>query len=105
MRPRRKRRAPYRLAYTLTLGVYHRVVRLMWSFLEPSYPYRRAVIVNLKTGRAFRGVLWQRTAGFLVLKSAELLKERQAPVPVDGEVLVPFDDVEFIQLVAQVKAV
>lgn len=71
----------------------------MWSFLEAGYPYRETVIVNLKSGRAFRGVLWQRTGGFVVLKRAELLKERQAPVPVDGEVLVPFGDVEFMQVV------
>lgn len=71
----------------------------MWDWLGNSYPYRETVIVNLKSGRAFRGVLWVRTGGFLVLKSAELLKERQAPTPVDGEVLVPFVDVEFMQVV------
>lgn len=75
----------------------------MWSFLEPGYPYRETVIVNLKAGRSFRGVLWQRTAGFLVLKNAQIL-ERSSARPVDGEVLVPFADVEFMQVVYEVKA-
>lgn len=80
----------------------------MWSWLlgpvPPPYPYRQTVIANLKSGRAFRGVLWEQTGGFLVLKRAELLKERQAPSPVDGEVLVPLVDVEFMQVVQVVKA-
>lgn len=64
-----------------------------------SYPYRETVIVNLKSGKGFRGVLWQRTGGFLVLKSAQLLRSRESPVAVDGDVLVPFADVEFMQVV------
>lgn len=71
----------------------------MWDFLAPGYPYRETVIVNLKSGRSFRGVLWQRTGGFLVLKSAEMLRPREAPLPVDGDVLLPFADVEFMQVV------
>lgn len=71
----------------------------MWSIFEPSYPYRESVIVNLKSGRSFRGVLWQRTAGFLVLKSAVMLRPREAPLPIDGATLVPFGDVEFMQVV------
>lgn len=75
----------------------------MWKWLEPGYPFREAVIVNLKSGKAFRGVLWQRTGGFLVLKQAVILRSREAPVPVDGEVLVPFADVEFMQVVQEVR--
>lgn len=76
----------------------------MWSFLDPGYPYRETVIVNLKSGRSFRGALWQRTAGFLVLKNAEMHMPREGWKPVDGEVLVPFIDVEFMQIVQEVKA-
>lgn len=71
----------------------------MWSWLGNSYPCRETVIVNLKSGKAFRGVLWQRTGGFLVLKAAELLRPREAPVAIDGDTLVPFADVEFMQVV------
>lgn len=77
---------------------------MTWSFLEPGYPYRETVIVNLKGGKAFRGVLWQRTAGFLVLKNAELLRSREAPLTVDGDTLVPFADIEFMQIVKAVRA-
>lgn len=78
----------------------------MWSFLEPGYPYRETVIVNLKSGRSFRGVLWQRTGGFLVLKHAQTIGRGPdgGLVPVDGEVLVPFGDIEFVQVVHRVKA-
>lgn len=76
----------------------------MWSILEPSYPYRETVIVNLKSGKAFRGVLWQRTGGFLVLKNTEMHWPRDAWKPVSGDILIPFDDVEFMQTVQQVKA-
>lgn len=75
----------------------------MWGSLGNSYPYRETVIVNLKSGKAFRGVLWQRTGGFLVLKQAELLRPREGPAALDGDTLVPFVDVEFMQVVQVVK--
>lgn len=76
----------------------------MWGFLAPSYPYRETVIVNIKSGKAFRGVLWQRTAGFLVLKRTEMMRPREAPLPIDGDTLIPFGDVEFMQVVAPARA-
>lgn len=81
-------------------GLVERAAVLSW--LAPSYPYRQTVIVNLKSGRSFRGVLWQRTGGFLVLKQAAMHMPRDGWKPVDGETLVPFDDVEFMQVVQQV---
>lgn len=79
---------------------------MTWSFLEPGYPYRHMVFVNMKSGRSFRGVLWQRTSGFLVLKHAQIVGRgpEGGLMPVDGEVLVPFGDVEFMQVVNRVKA-
>lgn len=77
---------------------------MTWSFLESGYPYRQTVIVNTKTGKGFRGVLWQRTGGFLVLKNAEMLRHRDGPLPIDGDCLVPFVDIEFVQVVQVVKA-
>ncbi len=64
----------------------------------PAYPTLRQAIVNLKTGKSFRGVIWDRRGGFFVLRNAELLKGRGETVPVDGEVLVREADVEFVQL-------
>jgi len=63
------------------------------------YPVLRKVIVNLRTDRAFRGVLWARRGGYLVLRNAELLKGRSEVVPMDGEVVVPVDNVDFLQVV------
>ena len=63
------------------------------------YPTLRRVIVNTKTDRAFRGVLWQRRRGYLVLREAEILKRGVETAKVDGEVVVPADNVDFIQVV------
>jgi len=63
-----------------------------------TYPALRAVIVNTKSDRTFRGVLWRRRRGYLVLRNAELLQGRGDPVPVDGEVVVPAENVDFIQV-------
>ena len=64
------------------------------------YPVKRRVIVNTKTERAFRGVLWRRQWGYLVLRGAEMLKGRGETVPVTGEVVIERDNVDFIQVVS-----
>ena len=63
------------------------------------YPEKRRVIVNTKTDRAFRGVLWRKAWGYLVLRDAEMLKGRGETVPMDGEVLIERVNVDFIQVV------
>lgn len=72
----------------------------MWQWLlgEPVYPTLREAIVNLKNDNAFRGLIWQRKAGYLVLRNAKMLRPRGETVPVDGEVLVAEANVDFIQL-------
>jgi small nuclear ribonucleoprotein (snRNP)-like protein len=62
------------------------------------YPVKRRVIVNTKTDQAFRGILWRRRWGYLVLRNAELLKGQT--VPVTGEVVIERDNVDFIQVVS-----
>ena len=72
-----------------------------WSAapMPPPYPTLRAAIVNLKRDSAvFRGVIFERRDGYLILRNAHLLRPRAESVPVDGEVLIPEADVEFIQL-------
>lgn len=69
----------------------------MWPFDEP-YPVKRRVLVNTKTDKAFRGVLWQRTGGYLVLRNAELLEPRRDPVLMDGEVVLERGNVDFLQV-------
>ena len=73
----------------------------MFERLFPTpYPFARTVIVNTKDGHAFRGVLWERRADFLVLRKAELLKPRSEVVPIDGDVILYRSDVSFIQVLA-----
>jgi small nuclear ribonucleoprotein (snRNP)-like protein len=57
-----------------------------------------SVIVNLKTDKAFRGVLWTQHRDLLVLRQATLLEHGQE-TPVDGEVVVERSNVDFLQVV------
>jgi hypothetical protein len=68
-----------------------------WPF--DRYPILRTAIVNLKSGTAFSGVIWQRRNGFLVLRNAKLLKPGGEAMPIDGEILIFVGDVEFMQVV------
>ena len=56
------------------------------------------VVVTLKSGAAFHGVLWETDRQALVLRDAEAVPGgTQAPVGVDGELLLLWADVDFIQ--------
>lgn len=57
----------------------------------------RRVIVNLTTGKAIDGVLVRQSGPLLILKGASLLEPGADPVPMDGEVVVERDRVDFIQ--------
>jgi small nuclear ribonucleoprotein (snRNP)-like protein len=57
---------------------------------------RRSVVVNLRTGRAFSGVLWSYRKPLLVLRNAVMIDQGQH-YPVDGEVVIELAQVEFIQ--------
>ena len=65
------------------------------------YPTLRKMIVNLRgaDSPAFRGVLWQRRGGYLVLRDAQMLRPRMEAVTMDGEVLVPITNIEFLQVI------
>lgn len=65
------------------------------------YPQLRQVIVNLKSGTAFRALIWRRSGPFLVLREVEMLSDRDSrmqPRATSGEVLVQLVDVDFIQV-------
>ena len=64
------------------------------------YPVLRRVIVSTKTDKSFRGVLWQRRRGYLVLRKAQLLKGRGEVVPMDGEILILSENIDFLQVLA-----
>jgi hypothetical protein len=59
---------------------------------------RRRVVVNLKSDRAFRGVLIRKTGPLLELADAELLEANRPPVKLDGTVLVERSNVDFVQV-------
>ena len=54
------------------------------------------VIVTLKSGAAFKGVLADDDSRSLVLRNAESVDDGR-PMPVDGEVIVPWGDVKYLQ--------
>lgn len=58
----------------------------------------RAVVVNLKSGTVYRGVLWQQRGPLLVVRNAELLDSSGGARPVDGELVVERSNVDFIQV-------
>ena len=62
------------------------------------YPVLRKIIVNTKTGKAFRGVLWRKRGRYLVLREAELLKPSGETTPMDGELLIFRNNVDFLQV-------
>ena len=61
--------------------------------------WRDKVVVTLKTGESFAGVLWSSDKRALVLRNSTALGvgENRADVSVDGEVIVLLADVAFIQ--------
>jgi hypothetical protein len=59
---------------------------------------RREVIINTKSDRSFRGVLWSRWFGVYILKNAQLLKSGSV-IDIDGEVAILSSEIEFIQVV------
>jgi hypothetical protein len=71
-----------------------------WDRFRP-YPQLRRVIVNLKSGTVFRGLLWRRRGPFYVMREVEMLSDRDSkmdPRVTNGEVLVKLADIDFIQV-------
>jgi len=59
---------------------------------------RKQVVVNLHSGRAFVGILWDKRGPLLVLRNVTMHEQGAAPASVDGEVVVERNQVEFIQV-------
>ena len=68
-----------------------------------AYPELKMVLINLKTGTVFRGLIWRRRGLWLVLREVELLSDRgndlRQPRALTGETLVLLADVDFVQVV------
>lgn len=69
---------------------------------NPHRAYRDLVattaIVNMRTDKAFRGVIWDTNRQLLTLRNVVLL-EHGRETPVDGEVVIDTANVDFIQIV------
>jgi len=62
------------------------------------YPERREVLVTTKTDRTFRGVLWQRRWGYIVLRRVELLKGSGEVTALTGEIVIESANIDFLQV-------
>lgn len=58
------------------------------------------VIVNLRSGKAFGGIVWEEHHDLLVLRDVRLL-ESDREVLLDGEVVLDRAQIEFIQRVTR----
>lgn len=60
---------------------------------------RRVVLLTMKDASTFRGVLFDADAEAFVLRNVEHLREKGAPLTVDGELVVLVRDVAYLQFV------
>lgn len=72
-------------------------MRSWWAYRRTAV--RRRVLVNLRSGTAFSGVLWAQRGPLLVLRGATVHAGADA-TPVDGEIVVERSEVDYIQLLA-----
>jgi small nuclear ribonucleoprotein (snRNP)-like protein len=56
------------------------------------------VIVNLRSGKAFAGVVWEERFDMLVLRDVTLFEGRTQGQPMDGEVVLDRQHIDFIQI-------
>jgi hypothetical protein len=59
----------------------------------------RRVVVNLTTGAAIEGILWDERGPLIVLRDARLHNEG-GTAPLDGEVIIERDRIDFVQVVS-----
>lgn len=66
------------------------------------WPVRSTVVANLTTGSAFKGVLWKKTGPLLIMRDVSYLQVGHDPVPMDGEIVVEREKVEYLQTLTRV---
>lgn len=66
------------------------------------YVVLKQVILNLRSGTAFRGVVYAQHGKWLELRNASIVSDRgvdlKGPRTVDGSVLVLLSDIDFVQV-------
>lgn len=68
-----------------------------WQIHAQRLGVRCRVLVSLIDGKAFDGLLWARKGRLVVLRDARLIEPGAEPVPVDGDVLLDRDRIDFVQ--------
>jgi hypothetical protein len=63
---------------------------------------RRRVLVNLRTEKAFSGIIWAKRGPLIILRDAAILESGRPPVAMDGELLIERSNVDFIQVLPPV---
>ena len=58
----------------------------------------RRVLVNLKSGTAIDGVLWDDRGPLIVLRDSNLHVEGGQHAPLDGDVIIERADIDFVQV-------
>lgn len=59
---------------------------------------RRRVLVNLRTDKAFSGIIWSKRGSLVVLRDAAILESGRPPVAMDGEVVIERSNIDFVQV-------
>lgn len=70
----------------------------IWRWFR-RYSVLERVIVTTKKGQSFQGVLKMRRRGFLVLRASRMLRERQDPIVLDGDLVILAENIDFYQVV------
>lgn len=60
----------------------------------------RRVLVNLTSGSAVDGILWDERGTFVVLRDANLHTPDAGSAPLDGEVIIERVRIDFVQVVS-----
>ena len=61
--------------------------------------YSKRVLVNLKSGAAFRGYLVKELGQLIVLQQAEIIEPGAEAVAAQGEILIEKNNIEFVQII------
>jgi len=61
--------------------------------------YTKRVLVNLKSGAAFRGNLTKEIGQLIVIQSAEYIEPGAEAISAPGEIIIEKSNIEFIQII------
>lgn len=61
---------------------------------------RKTVVVNLKDGSGFRGVLYRKSGGLVELRNVARLEPGRDPVDCDGAIILERSEILFWQVMA-----